>query len=59
MQMLGGRDAQQDDKEPLPEWGAKSNSFESKGKAPGNSYAQAKSGSTPASFNDIESDTPF
>lgn len=59
MQMLGGRDAQQDDKEPLPEWSAKSNSFESKGKAPGNSYAQAKSGSTPASFNDIESDTPF
>ena len=60
MQMLGGRDAQQDDKEPLPEWGAKSSSqFQSQGKAPGNSYAQAKGRATASSVDELESDMPF
>ena len=66
MQMLGGRDAQQDDKEPLPEWGAKSNDqFQSQGKAPGGDYAAAKGGTTqrkpiaPASMDEIEEDLPF
>ncbi|WP_311514817.1 single-stranded DNA-binding protein [Oligella urethralis] len=66
MQMLGGRDAQQDDKEPLPEWGAKSNvQFQSHGKAPGtNEYAQAKGGSQQRqqrseSLSEPEEDLPF
>ena len=64
--LCGGRDAQQDDKEPLPEWGAKSNDqFQSQGKAPGGDYAAAKGGTTqrkpiaPASMDEIEEDIPF
>ena len=58
--LCGGRDAQQDDKEPLPECGAKSNDqFQSQGKAPGNSYAQAKGRATASSFNELDSDMPF